>query len=149
MHELSITRFIAAPPDEVWEVMANRQEEWFCPAPWRAEIIAQDRRPGGRCDMVFHGPDGEAMPQSGIYLAWDEGRRFVTTDAFDAQFNPTGPFMVGSWSIAANEDNGVTGTLYTASARHWTDDARRQHEEMGFEQGWGVCADALALLCTA
>jgi uncharacterized protein YndB with AHSA1/START domain len=26
--ELSITRHIDAPPDKVWDVMANRIEEW-------------------------------------------------------------------------------------------------------------------------
>jgi uncharacterized protein YndB with AHSA1/START domain len=31
MKELSVTRYIAAPPEVVWDVMANRQEEWWCP----------------------------------------------------------------------------------------------------------------------
>ncbi len=143
MNELSITRFIDAPPARVWEAMTERQEEWFCPAPWRAEVVTQERRPGGRCDMVFKGPDGEEMPQNGIYLAWDEGRRFVTTDAITADFEPAGPFMVGSWEVAPEGK----GTRYTATARHWTEEAKKQHEDMGFEQGWGACADTLAKLC--
>lgn len=143
MHELRVTRFIAAPTDRVWHVMAHRQEEWFCPAPWRAEIVRQEQRPGGRCDMVFRGPDGEAMPQKGIYLAWEEGRRFVTTDAVTADFQPAGPFMIGIWDVAPEGD----GTRYTATARHWTADAQRQHEAMGFHEGWSACADGLARLC--
>lgn len=145
--ELSITRFIDAPPETVWDVLANRQEEWFCPKPWRARIDVQDRRPGGRCEMTFSGPDGEVMPQNGIYLAYDEGRRFVSTDAAvigeDGDFEPAGPMMIGFWEIAPEG----TGTRYTARARHWTDEARKQHEEMGFEQGWGACADQLKALC--
>ena len=101
--ELRLTRYIAAPPERVWDVLVNRQEEWFCPKPWRAKISHQDRRAGGRCEMTFHGPDGEVMPQNGIYLAFDEGRRFVTTDAVvygaDGDFEPTGPFMIGFWEI--------------------------------------------------
>lgn len=31
--ELSLTRHIEAPPDKVWDVLVNRQEEWFCPKP--------------------------------------------------------------------------------------------------------------------
>ena len=93
--------------------------------------------------MTFHGPDGEAMPQSGIYLAWEEGRRFVTTDAITPAFEPSGPFMIGIWEI---EPEGA-GTRYTARARHWTAEACRQHEEMGFEAGWGACADQLKALC--
>jgi uncharacterized protein YndB with AHSA1/START domain len=143
MHELSITRFIAASPETVWHVMAHRQEEWFCPPPWRAEIVCQEHRAGGRCEMMFRGPDGEAMPQNGVYLAWEEGRRFVTTDAFTADFQPSGPFMIGIWSIAPEG----SGTRYTAIARHWTEEARAQHEAMGFSQGWTACADHLAALC--
>ena len=145
LKELSVTCHIAAPPEQVWEVMAGRQEEWWCPAPWRAEIDLQERRAGGRCDMTFYGPNGEIMPQNGIYLAFEEGRRFVTTDAFTGDFEPSGPFMVGSWEI---EPDG-SGTRYTARARHWTEEAMRQHQEIGFSQGWGACADQLKALCEA
>ena len=129
--------------------MVNRLEEWYCPAPWRAEIDRQERRAGGRCEMTFYGPDGEAMPQNGIYLAFDEGRRFVSTDAVvfgeDGDFEPAGPMMIGFWEI---EPEG-SGTRYTARARHWTEESRKQHVEMGFEAGWGACADQLKALCEA
>jgi uncharacterized protein YndB with AHSA1/START domain len=146
--ELSITRFIEAPPEKVWDTLVNRQEEWFCPKPWRAQIDRQERRAGGRCEMTFYGPDGEVSPQNGIYLAFDEGRRFVTTDAvvYDADGRdpePRGPFMIGFWEIAPEGD----GTRFTGRARHWTEEARAQHEEMGFEAGWGVMADQLKALC--
>ena len=143
--ELSVTRFIAAPPERVWQVMTERQEDWWCPVPWRAEIDKQDRRPGGVCNMTFYGPDGEQSPQNGVYLAYDEGKRFVTTDAFTEHFMPSGPFMIGIWEIEPEGD----GTRYTGRARHWTEEATTQHAEMGFEQGWGDCADQLKALCEA
>lgn len=143
MHELSITRYIDAPTEKVWDVLANRQEEWWCPKPWRITIIEQDRRPGGRSAMTMHGPDGEEMPQDGVFLAWDEGRRFVATDAFNAEFVPSGPFMIGIWELVPEG----AGTRYTASARHWTQEAKEQHAEMGFETGWGICADQLREIC--
>ena len=46
-HELTISRHIDASPDKVWDVMANRIEEWWCPKPWRAEFDKLERRPGG------------------------------------------------------------------------------------------------------
>ena len=143
MHELSVTRFIAAAPEKVWDVMANRQEEWWCPRPWSIEMIAQERRAGGRSAMIMRGPEGEEMPQEGIFLAWEEGRRFVTTDAVTSDFRPAGPFMVGIWEIEPEGD----GTRYTASARHWSEETMRQHAEMGFEEGWSACAAQLAELC--
>lgn len=142
-HALSVTRFIDAPPEEVWDVLANRQNEWWCPTPWRAEVDEQDRRPGGVCKMTMYGPDGEVMPQDGMYLAYEEGRRFVTTDAIVDDFEPAGPFMIGIWEIAPEG----AGTRYTATARHWTEEARRQHDEMGFTDGWNACAEQLAALC--
>lgn len=147
LHELSVTRFIAAPPEKVWDVLANRQEEWWCPRPWTVTIERQDRVPGGVSDMTMHGPDGEVVPQKGIYLAYEEGRRIVATDAvsFDGDFVPTGPMMIGFWEIAPEGD----GTRYTGRARHWTEEAKKQHEDMGFVQGWSVCADQLAELCEA
>lgn len=143
MPELSITRHIAASPETVWDAMTNRISEWFCPAPWRADVDRDERRAGGRLDMTFRGPDGEKMPQNGIYLAYDEGRRFVTTDAITGDFEPAGPFMIGMWEIAPE----AGGTRFTATARHWTQEACDQHQEMGFEQGWGAAADQLAAIC--
>lgn len=150
MNELKITRHIAAPPATVWDVMARRQEEWWCPAPWSITIIAQDCRPGGRCEMIMHGPDGEKVPQNGIYLEWIEGERFTSTDAIRIEPGsdrpvPAEPFMIGCWEIAPDGD----GTLYTASARHWSEDSMKSHAEMGFEQGWGAVADQLAAICEA
>lgn len=142
-NELSVTRYIAAPPDKVWEVMTERQEEWWCPVPWRAKVDRQERRPGGVCNMTFHGPDGETMPQNGIYLAYDEGRRFATTDAVTGDLQPSGPFMIGIWEI---EPEG-SGTRYTARARHWRDEDRKEHEAMGFVEGWEACAAQLAEIC--
>ncbi len=141
-NELSITRLIAASPAQVWNVMANRIEEWWCPVPWRAEFDKLERRAGGVSNCTMYGPDGEIHPHPGFVLAWEEGRRFAFTDAIVGDLDPAGPFMIGIWTI---EPEG-NGTRYTAVARHWTGEAMKNHAEMGFEQGWGACADQLKTL---
>ncbi|MEZ5707901.1 MAG: SRPBCC family protein [Blastomonas sp.] len=143
--ELSVTRFIDASPESVWHIMSERMEEWWCPKPWTVEIIEHDRRAGGRSAMVMRGPEGEEAPQEGIFLEYTPGVRFVSTDAVRAGHYPSGPFMIGIWEIAP-EGN---GTRYTASARHWTEEAMKQHADMGFDEGWGICADQLKALCEA
>jgi uncharacterized protein YndB with AHSA1/START domain len=143
MHELTITRYIDAPTDKVWDVMANRIEEWWCPKPWRAEFDGLERRAGGNGSCTMYGPDGEVHPHNGIVLAWDEGRRFAFTDAIVGDLEPAGPFMIGVWEVGAEGG----GTRYTAKARHWTEADSKRHEEMGFEEGWGACADQLKALC--
>lgn len=145
LHELSLTRHIAAPPARVWDIMVNRMPEWWCPKPWRAEIERMDRHPGGQSIIVMYGPDGEVNRHPGTVLAWEEGRRFAFTDAIQDDLQPSGPFMIGIWEIAADGD----GTRYTARARHWTQEAMAQHRDMGFEAGWGACADQLIALAEA
>ena len=143
--ELSVTRFINASPEKVWGVMANRIEDWWCPKPWRAEFDRLERRAGGVSNCTMYGPDGEVHPHPGFVLAWDEGRRFAFTDAIVGDLMPSGPFMIGVWEIAL-EGN---GTRYTATARHWDEASATRHAEMGFEEGWGVCADQLVALVEA
>ena len=140
---LQIERHINAKPDVVWQVMTERMEEWWCPKPWRVEIIEQDWRPGGRSAMVMRGPEGEEMPQEGVFLEVIPGQRFVTTDAYSVGWMPQEPFMTGFWEVVPDGD----GTLYRAGARHWQEETMRNHEAMGFIDGWGVCADQLAALC--
>ena len=143
---LSVTRLIDAPVETVWRIATDHIEEWFCPKPWRAEVIEQDWRAGGRSALVMHGPNGEHMPQEGVFLEVtppsSASARFVFTDAFAAGWTPQGPFMVGTMEFAAEGGK----TRYTATARHWTQDAFDQHKAMGFEQGWGMVADQLAAL---
>jgi len=141
-NEISVTRFIAAPPARVWDVMTNRIDEWWCPKPWRAEFTDLVRRAGGPATCTMYGPDGEIHPHPGTVLAWDEGKRFAFTDAVVGDLQPAGPFMIGIWSI----DSEGEGTRYTAIARHWTAEDCARHVEMGFEQGWGACADQLKTL---
>ncbi len=143
--ELGVTRFIAAQPDKVWDVMTNHMDEWWCPKPWRAVFDGLERRAGGVSNCTMYGPDGEVHPHPGFVLAWDEGHRFSFTDAIVGDLMPTGPFMIGIWEIAADGD----GTHYTARARHWDEATAKRHEEMGFTDGWGACADQLKALCEA
>ncbi|HSG35494.1 MAG TPA: SRPBCC domain-containing protein [Sphingomonadaceae bacterium] len=145
MNELSVTCFIDAPPAKVWDVMANRQEEWWCPKPWRAEFEQLERRAGGASTCTMYGPDGEVHPHPGTVLAWDEGRRYAFTDAIVGDLEPAGPFMIGIWEIAPEGD----GTRYTARARHWSEADSKRHEEMGFTEGWSACMAQLKELCEA
>lgn len=144
-NELSVERYIDAPPERVWQVMTDRITEWWCPKPWTTTIAALEWRPGGDFHLIMRGPDGEADCQGeesvgGVLLEFEPERRFVFTDAFSAGWEPHKPFMVGIFEIEPDGD----GTRYRASARHWTAEAMEEHRKMGFEQGWGAVADQLA-----
>ena len=138
-HELSITRLIDAPVDAVWRAWTGDTGAWFCPRPWTAEFVTQDLRTGGRSEIVMRGPAGEENRLEGVYLEVIPGRRIVSTDAFTAGWHPAGPFMLRIDDFA--EEDGKT--RYTATARHWTQEARDNHAAMGFEAGWNAATDQL------
>ncbi|MFC7739105.1 SRPBCC domain-containing protein [Roseomonas sp. GCM10028921] len=140
--ELRVERRIDAPVEKVWRVMTERLEDWFCPKPWRARIRELEWRSGGRSAIVMHGPNGEEMLNEGVVLAFEPNKRFIFTDALTADWWPAGPFMIGVFEVEPDGD----GTLYKASARHWTRDALERHHAMGFEAGWGAAADQLKAL---
>ncbi len=135
--ELSVTRTMDAPVEAVWRAYTERLNAWFCPPPWRAEVVEMDLRAGGRAAITMYGPNGEEMPQDGVYLEVVPNRLIVFTDAFTSGWNPAGPFMVGFFEFTPEGDR----THYRGGARHWTEEACRQHQAMGFEQGWGKVAE--------
>lgn len=138
-YELSITRLIDAPIDAVWRAWAEHIGEWWAPRPWTTEIVEHDLRAGGRSAMIMRGPDDQVSPMEGVFLEVIPHRRVVFTDALTAGWVPQGPFMVAVIDFA--EEAG--GTRYTATARHWSEEAMVQHQAMGFDEGWGTVAAQL------
>lgn len=141
--ELVLTRTLKAPRHLLWRCWteANLLEKWFCPVPWRVTDVELDVRTGGSQSFVMRGPDGEVMPQRGVYLEVIENEKLVTTDAYMQAWEPSeDPFMT---AIVTFEDAGEGHTLYTARALHWSAEKKQQHEAMGFHEGWGICADQL------
>jgi uncharacterized protein YndB with AHSA1/START domain len=85
-------------------------------------------------------PEGEEFPNDGCYLEVVPGERLVWTDALGAGYRPKAEsFMT---AIVTMEPRG-SGTLYTAIAIHKDEAGRKQHEEMGFHEGWGQVLDQL------
>jgi uncharacterized protein YndB with AHSA1/START domain len=89
-------------------------------------------------------PEGQEMPNPGVYLEVIPNEKLVFTDAFTSAWAPRegAPFMVGILTFA--DEGGKT--RYIATVRHWTKEARDQHEAMGFLTGWNQCADQLEAL---
>ena len=73
-------------------------------------------------------PRGRARPAAGLHRRLHRGWRPSEK-----------PFFVGEISLADE----AGGTRYVATARHWTAEARAEHEAMGFHDGWGKAADQL------
>lgn len=141
--DLVLERTIDAPPEKVFRAYTDPAilSQWFAPKPWSISDMVLEPRPGGRFNFVMHGPEGERFPNSGIYLEIVENRRIISTDALTPDWKPAGaPFMVARIDL---EPTGDGRTRYKATASHWTEEAMKQHEQMGFHEGWGQVADQL------
>jgi uncharacterized protein YndB with AHSA1/START domain len=144
--ELVIARRVAAAPEALFRCWTDPAliPEWFCPKPWYAVPSRMDVRAGGASEMIFHGPNGESFPNNGVYLEVVPNRKIVFTDAFTEGWKPSeNPMFVGEITF---EDLGNGETLYVARARHWTDESVKKHAEMGFHEGWGICAEQMEAL---
>lgn len=140
---LTLVRELDAPAEKLFKAWttAERLGEWFCPKPWTVSEAILDVRPGGSSMIVMQGPNGEVVPNRGVYLEVVPNRRLVFTDAYVRAWVPSEkPFMTG---IVEFEDIGGGRTRYTASAAHWTAEDMQAHADMGFEVGWGIVADQL------
>ena len=144
--DLVLTRFIAAAPEKVYRAWTEPEllKQWFAPLPYTTPVAELDVRPGGVSLIVMRGPEGTDMPNPGVYLEVVPNRRIVSTDAFRGpDWEPSEkPFMT---LLLTFEPEGE-GTRYTARVRHGTVADREAHEQMGFHQGWTICANQLAAL---
>lgn len=145
-HELVLERVMDAPVESVWRCWTEPTllEQWFCPKPWYVTDARIDLKPGGEFSSIMHGPDGEELPNIGVFLEVEPMKRLVTTDAFLPGWLPSQrAFMTAELIL---EDTGDGKTKYTAIARHWTAEARDEHEKMGFHEGWGKASGQLEAL---
>jgi uncharacterized protein YndB with AHSA1/START domain len=141
--ELVLTRLIDAPREKLYRCWTDPEilKQWFAPKPYTTPVAELDVRPGGANLIVMRSPEGQDMPNRGVYLEVVPGRKLVFTDSFHEAWQPSEkPFMT---AVLTFEDEGGK-TRYTARVFHPTAEQREQHEKMGFHEGWGICTDQLA-----
>ncbi len=145
--ELVLTRLIDAPRDKLWRCWTEPKliMQWFTPPPWKTVHAETDVRPGGSTYIVMKGPEGQEMPNRGIYLeVVRNDEKLVFTDAYTEAWKPSQkPFFT---CVLTFGDEGAGKTRYTARALHWTKEDRDAHDKMGFHKGWGIATDQLAAL---
>lgn len=135
--DLVLEREIDVPPALVWKVWTQPEhlKHWFVPKPWSVTDCEIDLRPGGIFRTTMRSPEGQEFPNLGCYLEIVPQQRLVFTDALLPGFRPAEkPFFTAILSLTPQG----SGTRYTAIAIHGTEAGRKQHEEMGFEHGWGT-----------
>lgn len=136
--ELSITRLINAPPELCFKAWTEHLPEWWGPHGMTTPVWEMDLRAGGLLRTVMRMVDGAEFSHQGVFLEVTAPSRIVFTDAYAPGWKPASrPFMTAMTTF--EPENGKIRC--TARALHWTEEARQEHEAMGFYEGWGQSAD--------
>jgi uncharacterized protein YndB with AHSA1/START domain len=151
--DLVLERVIDVPRELVWKAWTTPEllMPWFCPLPWKTVECEIDLRAGGKFYTVMQSPEGQRFPNSGCYLEIIANEKLVWTSALEPGFRPVilpesspghecAEFAMTAILMLEPHAN---GTKYTAIAMHANKASRKKHEEMGFEEGWGTCAEQL------
>lgn len=149
--DLVLERTLNAPRDLVWKAWTDVEhlKRWFAPKPYEISELEMDLRPGGIFRLRMTGPDGfdTGHGQPGCVLQVIEGEKLVWTSALAPEFRPAemgeGCESFPMTAVVTLADAGEGKTLYRAVALHKSVADRDAHEQMGFQEGWGKCADQL------
>lgn len=149
--DLVLERTLNAPRDLVWKAWTDPEhlKRWFAPRPYEISEVELELRPGGIFRIRMVGPDGfdTGHGNAGCVLEAVEGEKLVWTSALGPQYRPAemgeGCESFPMTAVVTLADAGGGGTLYRAVALHRNGTDRDTHEKMGFQEGWGKCADQL------
>lgn len=145
--DLVINKTLDITPEEAWKGWTSPElfSKWFCPEPWKVSEARLDLRPGGEFFTVMQSPEGQQFPNTGCILEVLPGKKFVWTSAMLPGFRPASDQHMAFTATIILEAVGKQ-TKYTAIAMHGNAEDCKKHAEMGFEQGWSLCADQLEKL---
>lgn len=146
--DLVLERVVEVPPHLVWRAWTEPEhlKAWFCPKPWSVTDCEIDLRPGGIFRTVMCSPEGEEHPNVGCYLEVVPNERLIWTDTLLPGYRPSSKGIAAMdlflTAIITMKPEG-SGTRYKAVALHRDEASRKQHEEMGFYEGWNTVLDQL------
>jgi uncharacterized protein YndB with AHSA1/START domain len=77
--ELLLSRVLDAPVELVWEVFTDPDHiaQWWGPNGFKNTITRMEVKPGGKWDLVMHGPDGTDYKNESVYLEVVTHRKIV------------------------------------------------------------------------
>ena len=145
--DLELLREIDVAPELVWRAWTEPEliKQWFAPKPWAIADCSVDLRPGGAMAMTMRSPEGEEFPSVGCYLEVVPNERLVWAESMDPGFRPKTIDMPLA-AMLELQPTASGGTLYRAVALHQDPAGVKQHEEMGFNEGWSAALDQLVEL---
>jgi len=144
--DLVFERNTSLTPSQIWQGWTHPETlmKWFCPRPWKVTDSRIELKPGGEFYTVMQGPNGEHSENHGCYLEVIQDEKLVWTGMMTKGFRPVPPSPMGfSFVGTLLFTKTSTGTLYRAVVAHADEEGRKKHEQMGFQEGWGMAFNQL------
>lgn len=139
----------AVSVEKLWKGWTHPQSlmKWFCPPPWKVTECRIDLKPGGEFFTLMQGPNGEKMENHGCYLEVIDNKKLVWTGMMTAGFRPASSGPMGFNFVAhLHFAKTKSGSHFKAILMHTSEEDRKKHEQMGFQDGWGIAYNQLAKL---
>jgi len=139
-----VSREFNAPLANVWRAYTEPAllDQWWGPAPWRAETKTMNFAPGGYWLYAMVSPEGQKHWGRMNYIAISHHKNFTIEDAFcdeNGKVDPALPVSKGQMSFRAT----ANGTYVEFNMIYPTEEALQKIVEMGFAEGITMCLDQL------
>ncbi len=142
-----VSREFNAPLEKVWRAYTESEllEQWWAPAPWKAETKTMNFKVGGYWLYAMVSPENEKHWGRTDYTAISLHKSFDIIDGFCDEagvLNPSLPTSIGK--IVFSKTSGGTFVEFKMIYRNEKD--LQTIIEMGFEQGITACLEQLEIL---
>lgn len=142
-----VSRLFNAPAEKLWDAFTTREmlDQWWGPAPWRAETKTMNFSVGGYWLYAMVGPENQRQWGRMNYTAIDRPGRIEIEDAFcdeEGNMNTALPVSKGQIIFTPSE----FGTRVDFRMTYPTEADLQKLVEMGFEEGISICLDQLDYL---
>ena len=149
--DLTVERTLDAPLDLVWRAWTSAEhiKRWWAPRPYKTSECEIELKPGGKFHTRMIGPDGFDFSGTACILEVVPEKRIIWSSTMKDGYRPNEfsnqsgngfPFT----AIHDFVDAGGGKTRYRATVLHASVKDRDAHAAMGFEGGWGTCAEQMA-----
>jgi uncharacterized protein YndB with AHSA1/START domain len=142
-----VSREFNAPLADVWRAYTDSEllDQWWGPAPWRAETKEMNFKPGGYWLYAMVSPENQKHWGRMDYKAIDPQKSIQIEDSFcDENGNPTPSLPVSRGSLVFTKTE--NGTKVEFKMTYEKEEDVQKMIEMGFEQGISICLDQLEVL---
>jgi len=144
-----VSREYDSPVSNVWRCHTEAEllDQWWGPAPWRAETKTMNFKIGGFWLYAMVSPEGQKHWGIMNYIEIELLKRIQLEDGFcdeEGTLNQELPVSKGDMIFTST----AIGTLVEFKMTYTTEEQLKTIIEMGFEQGITACIEQLAHLLT-